>query len=101
LAKLKVLPEQGIISGFRGKLDFYEYMGIPVVRKWPRSPGKRRSPAVEAQWPVFAEAAALWNELSTEVQDAYRRMAEGGGLTGRDLFTRSYISGIFSYPPPV
>ncbi|GAI39685.1 unnamed protein product, partial [marine sediment metagenome] len=40
-------------------------------------------------------------ELSDEVRDAYRRMAEGAGLTGRDLFTRSYISGIFPYPPPV
>jgi len=80
-------------------------MGIPVARKWPRSPGKRRTPAVEAQWPIFAAAAKLWNELSQEVKDAYIKMASGTALAGRDLFTKSYITGIYRYthevtPPP-
>lgn len=98
LAKLRVLPHQNIISGFRGKIDFYVWKGIAVARKWPRSPGKSRSPAVEAQWPIFADAAALWNELSDEVRSAYIKMAESTALTGRDLFTRSYITGIYRYP---
>lgn len=98
MAKLSVLPAQAIISGFKGKIDYYEWMGIPVARKWPRSPGKKRAPAVEAQWPVFAYAARLWNLLSPEVQDAYNSMASGSSLSGRDMATKMYINATFIYP---
>ncbi len=93
MAKLTALPSQAIISGFKGVIDFYLYMGIPVARKWPRSPGKRRAPAVEAQWPAFATAARLWSTLSKEIQDAYIETAAGAGKTGRDLASRAYLSG--------
>ena len=92
-----MLPEQAIISGFKGKIDFYLWKGVPCARKWPRSPGKRRSPAVEAQWQFFQKAVELWNELSQEVKDAYNTMAAGSGLSGRDLFTRGYLSGLYRY----
>lgn len=98
LTVLKVLPEQAIISGFRGKVDFYVHCGTPCARKWPRSPGKSRSPAVEAQWPIFSDAAKLWNELSAEVQAAYNKLAESTALTGRDIFAKSYITGLYRYP---
>jgi len=98
MAKLLVLPSQGIISGFKGTIDFYVHDGQPCARKWPRSPGKKRSPSVEAQWPIFAAAAKLWNELSDEVRLAYITMASGTALSGRDLFTKSYITGIYRYP---
>jgi len=108
MAKLKALPSLDIISGFRGVIDYYVYhpscpaetgvAGTPCARRWPRSPGKRRAPAVEAQWPVFTDAAGLWSLLSPEVQEAYNTMAEATGFSGRDLFQRSYISGIFQYP---
>ncbi|GAH92479.1 unnamed protein product, partial [marine sediment metagenome] len=46
-----------IIKGFKGTLDFYVWKGITCVRSWPRSPGRKRAPAVQAQWPAFAWAA--------------------------------------------
>ena len=91
LAKIKALPGRAIISGFKGKLDFYVHHGQPCVRSWPRSPGKRRSPRVEAQWPAFRYATKAWITLPEEIKDGFRKMAEGTGLTGRDLFTRSYL----------
>jgi len=107
MAKLKVLPHQDIIDGFRGKIDFYVYHpscvpelrgpGIPVARKWPRSPGHLRAQAVMDQWADFAYAASAWNLLSDEIQEAYRALAVGSGLSGRDLFSRSYLSGLFRY----
>lgn len=110
MAKLKVLPSLAIISGFRGKIDFYinhqtcdpelKGAGIPCARKWPRSPGHERAPAVEAQWQPFSDSSKLWSTLSPEIQAAYNEMAEGTGLTGRDMFTRSYLTGLFRYDFP-
>jgi len=110
MAKLTALPSLAIISGFRGKIDFYinhqtchpEFRGagIPCARKWPRSPGRKRAPAVEAQWQAFSDSSKLWSTLSLEIQAAYNKMAEGTGLTGRDMFTRSYLSGLYRYDFP-
>ena len=83
-----------IIRGFRGTLDYYVWKGIACVRKWPRSPGHKRAPAVEAQWPAFTMATQLWVKLSPEVQDAYNRMAAGTHLSGRDLSVKCYLTNL-------
>lgn len=102
MTKLTALPEQAVISGFKGVVDFYLWKGIPVARKWPRSPEGPRTAAVQAQWPAFIAAARLWMLLSPEIQSAYRTMTAGGSLSGRDIFTRAYLTGLFDYPhvPP-
>lgn len=92
MAKIAKMPSLAIIDGFKGAVDYYVHCGQPCARSWPRSPGHRRSPAVQAQWPAFTEATTLWNDLSPEVQDAYKRMSAGTHLSGRDVFTKSYIS---------
>jgi hypothetical protein len=100
MVKLPKLPEQAIISGFKGTVDFYVYMGIPVARSWPRVSGKARAPAVAAQWPTFTYAAREWKKLSKTVQDAYMKMAQSSGLDGRDLQVRAYLSGLYRYETP-
>ncbi|KKL62564.1 hypothetical protein LCGC14_2183940 [marine sediment metagenome] len=100
MAKVTVMPSMAIIRGFKGALDFYYWMGIACCRSWPKSPGKIRSVPVAAQWPAFSESARLWSQLSLEVQQPYNRLAEGTGLSGRDMFTRSYLSGLYRYPTP-
>lgn len=107
MAKLKTLPSLAIIDGFREKVDFYIYHptcdpenrgpGIPVARKWPRSPGHLRAQAVMDQWAAFAYTASAWNLMSEEVQAAYRALSVGSGLSGRDLFSRSYLKGLYRY----
>lgn len=97
MAILTALPHQAIIDGFKGKIDFYLWRGIPCARKWPRSPGHLRAQAVMEQWTDFAYAASAWNLLSEEIQEAYRALAVGSGLSGRDLFTRSYLTGLYRY----
>ena len=107
MAKLLSLPSMDIISGFKGVIDYYvNYQscdrevsgpGIPCARKWPHSPGHKRAPAVEAQWAAFSEAAQLWSQLTPAIQDAYNKMASGTGLTGRDMFSRGFISGLYRY----
>ena len=100
MAKLDLMPQQAIIDGLKGSLDFYVHKGIPCVRVWPRSPGHRRAPAVEAQWPAFSYATKEWKNLSPTLKDAYTKMSGKSGLTGRDLFMRAYIMGVFQYPMP-
>lgn len=95
MAKLQKLPNLNIINGFKGKIDFYVWMGIPVARSWPRSPGHDRAPAVQAQWSAFTWASQNWQTLSEEVRQAYRQMASGTYMSGRDLFVKSYINADF------
>lgn len=100
MAKVTAMPNLAIIDGFKGVVDFYYYMGIPVARAWPKSPGKARSPGVMAQWPLFTFAAKEWNNLSPTVQEAYNKLATDSGLSGRDMLTRAYLSGLYRYPTP-
>ena len=97
MAKLTKLPGLEVISGFKGVVDFYVWKGIAVARTWPRSPGHRRAPAVQEQWPAFAWAASNWNELSPYVRQAYEDLATGTNMTARDLFTKGFINGTFLY----
>jgi hypothetical protein len=98
MAKLTALPSQAIIAGFKGTVDFYEWRGIPVARRWPRSPRSPRAPAVQAQYNRFIYAAREWPNLSPTVQEAYKKMSQGSGLSGRDIFMKGYIKGIYGYP---
>ena len=98
MATLKTLPSMDIISGLKGWVDFYLWMGIPVARRWPRSPGPRRAPQVEAQWSAFSYIAKLWSTLPEYMQEPYRKLAAGSGLVGRDMFSRAYLTGLYRYP---
>lgn len=98
MAKITSFPAQAIISGFKGTLDFYIWRGIKCVRKWPRSPGHKRAPAVEAQWAAFSYASKEWGNISPYIKAAYQRLSEGSGLSARDWFMRSYLTGIYRYP---
>lgn len=95
MAKIAKLPSLAIINGFKGTIDFYVHDGQPCARSWPRSPGHKRSPAVQAGWSAFTWASQNWQALSEEVRHAYRDMASGTNMTGRDIFVKSYISSAF------
>ena len=94
MAKIGKLPGTAVIKGFKGVLDYYVWKGIACVRSWPRSPGHKRAPAVEAQWSAFSEATKLWQLLSPEVQDAYNQMAAGTHMSGRDIQVKTYLTNL-------
>lgn len=98
MARIDVMPNEAIISGFKGTLDYYYNMGIACVRSWPRSPGHKRAPAVEAQWAAFKYSSQLWTKLDPEIQEAFNQMASGTGLSGRDMSERAYLTGLYRYP---
>lgn len=107
MAKITGMPATAIVSGFKGVLDFFVHDGIACVRRWPRPPTKKRSAAVQAQWPAWRYATTTWNALSKYVQDAYRATAAVSSLSGRDLYTKAFIKDYFregqwdSLIPPV
>lgn len=92
MAKVTALPGADIINGFKGTIDFYLWNGLAVARRWPRSPGRKRAPAVEAQWSAWTEASRLWVKLSPAVQEAYKQMAAGTHMSGRDLSVKCYLT---------
>lgn len=98
MALIKHMLGEKAISGFKGVIDFYYYMGIACARAWPKSPGRRRTPSVQAGWASFSYAAGEWNNLSPEVRRAYEELATGSALSGRDMFQRAYMSGLYRYP---
>ena len=91
------LPEQSIIDGFKGSVDYYVHCGTVCARKWPRAPSGARAPAVEEQYSAFAYATRLWNLLSPEVQTSFIIMAKGTRLSGRDMAQKAYLSGAYQY----
>ena len=101
MAKIKAMVALKVIHGFKGVIDFYFYMGIPCARAWPKKPSQLRNANVQAQWPVFRQAAELFDQLSPEVRQAYFQMAVGTNLTAKDMFFRGYISGTLRYYIPV
>jgi len=92
MARLATLPSVDIISGYRGKVDYYVWLGLPCARRWPRNKNKTRAAAVQAQWSVFTDAVNQWSELAAEVRDAYKAMATGSTLSGRDMMVKMYIN---------
>lgn len=92
MAKISEMPNQEIIDGFKGTLDYYYWMGIPCVRKWPTIPPYPRSPAEIATQTAFTWAASNWKNLTQPVQEAFNYMARNTPLTGKDIFIKSYLS---------
>lgn len=94
MAKLTNMPHQGIVDGFKGKLDFYYWKGIPCVRAWPHWPAREPTER-EAAWQAeFRRAVWCWNQMDAAWKVSYNTMAKRTKYTGRDLFMRSFLSGI-------
>ena len=92
MAKLVALPEQAIINGFKGTLDYYVWMGIPCCRSWPRARTVPITPQEKAQWQTFTDASQLWNTLDQATKNAYNKMASGSTMSGRDVMVKLYIN---------
>lgn len=94
MAVLKVMPEQAIVDGFKGKIDFYLYKGIPVARKWPVWTRREPYPAERANQDDFRYCNQLYHTLQHFIQLQYQRMAQGTRLTAKDWFVKAYMKGI-------
>ena len=93
MAKISGLPPQGIIDAYRGKLDFYQWCNLNIVRSWPRWNYKVRSPLVQAAQIPFSYINSVASQVDPEVRLLYQDLASSSGLTWKDYLTRFYING--------
>jgi hypothetical protein len=93
MAKLSALPEEAIINGFKGSVDFYVCRTIPCARAWPRARTVPFTPQEKANWPIFAIATRIWPLLDSETRESLERMTPAASLSARDLATKLYLNG--------
>jgi len=100
MAKLERLPEKYIIDGFKGTIDFYEWKGIAVARKWPVFQPYPFSDAQKANQAAFAYINKLYSHLSISVIVGYTLLAARTTQTPKDYIVRAYMKGMFAIMPP-
>ncbi len=98
MAKISVLPDRATIDMLKGTIDYYAYLGIPCVRKWPVLHITRRTAAVRAMWPFFRYINQIASSLPHYIQDQWKAMARGTDLTWKDMLNRAYLG--HTYNPP-
>lgn len=86
MAKLASPWDNTRIKGMKGKLDFYLWKGIPVVRKWPYTPRDHLSPRSVAQWPKFATVSASYKLQGPSVLPALAQMSGNSQASVRDVY---------------
>jgi len=104
MAKVGAMPGKDIVDALRGKLDFYTWCNLNIVRSWPRAPGRNRAPAVVATQGPFSYINKMASTLPADVIAPYKTLADGSGLAWKDFLVRYYINGSineFMYPPEV
>lgn len=93
MAKLTAMPQQAIVSGFYGTIDFYVYMGIACARMWPKDRTVPYTPQEQQQWPIFATATRVWTLVDSETRESLEAMTPAASLSARDLATKLYLNG--------
>lgn len=83
--KLAGAPPRAVVLGFKGSIDFYTWKGIPVARRWPRSPGKTRAPQVAAQYNDFKFITQGFKTIAASVVEALNGMASGTQVINKDV----------------
>ncbi|GAH51729.1 unnamed protein product [marine sediment metagenome] len=89
------MPSRVIIDGFKGKIDFYLYLGIPVARKWPVWKKRESTPEEKAGQDDFKLINQIAITLPVEIISAYREMATSTPFTWKDLLVRGYMRGLW------
>lgn len=94
MARLSALPSQAVISAYKGKVDFYMYMGIPCARMWPTWGPRTPYVLEKANQDVFVYITTHLSSMPDYEIDQYKRMAQGTPWTWRDLAIHCYFKGL-------
>ncbi len=97
MAKLSHGWERDRIMGFKGKLDFYYWKGIPVVRKWPYTPRSHLTSSTRAQWPKFALVSTSYSAQSAQQIEALLAMSNYTQRTSRDVYIALNYAKVYTF----
>jgi len=98
MATIAALPEQSIIDGYKGIIDFYVCRGQPCVRRWPRYFTREPHPLEAFGQQQFGYINHLAPTLPEFIKDQYRRLAQGTKFTWKDLLVQAYMKGLYVSP---
>lgn len=101
MAKLSELPAYHIISGFKGKIDFYVWKGLNIARKWPKKPLLPRAPAVAAAGAAWAELTADMSFVPPELRRIVAAIFAHTSWTWRDAYTTAAFNHNVDWTPTV
>lgn len=94
MAVITRLPEQALIDGFKGHVDFYVHKGQVCARRWPRYYPRTPTTPEKANQDAFAYAMKTWASLPLFIQRQYWRMAVSTPFKAQDIYIRTYLSGL-------
>lgn len=92
MAKLTALPSRTLIDSMAGTVDYYYWHGIPVARRWPRSPGRVRNALVMFRAGQFRYINQEAKHIHPDVVQAYMQLAQGTAFTWKDFANRLFVS---------
>lgn len=97
MAKLDAPWDKTRIMGMKGKLDFYYWKGIPVVRKWPYTPPSHISPRTRLAQVKFSAVSHQYSQQGKVAIDAEAAMADQSQTTPRDYYVALNYSGRITF----
>ena len=93
MAKIAQMPALDIVDALRGKLDYYTWCNLVIVRSWPQASDRARSEDVQATGARFAYVNEEAGSLDDSIISAYKELASDTGFSWKDFLTRNFISG--------
>lgn len=92
MARLERLPDSATIMAMRGRVDFYEWKGVPVARAWPQPSRQPRTAGSIASSRRFQAYTKMTGAIDPGMRADYRRFVRGHGITWVDAF-RAFAGG--------
>lgn len=89
MTRLLALPEDSIIKGLKGSVDFYYWKGIPVARAWPRKSTYTPSTQEQASRSQFGENLTALSSIPAEMVYGVPEALTNNGWTWRDAWVTS------------
>jgi hypothetical protein len=90
MAKVPTFPSLDIIAGLKGKLDFYSWKGINIVRKWPVITGHRSTPSEKKNQSAFREFQKDLKNIRGDVRNLWRGCARLANWRWHEVHYRWY-----------
>lgn len=100
MAKPDKMPQQAIIDGMKGLIDYYYWKGVAVARRWPRYFARTPSPQEAVNQADFAYINKLYSTLPAIVLQGLIDHAKGTTQVPKDYLVRAYLKGLFELMPP-